>query len=236
MQALTVGAARVRAGSWKGRDDLAYLVPVSPAATLTTSALHRIRQQLRQGGFETIITGAVGPAERDRLRAAGFVEHESLHLLKRNLAALPPRPRRSAGIRRGTAKDRRQIPDLDETAFDDFWRMDTTGLNEALRATPTSRMRVVRDPDLIAYSVVGRARTQGYIQRLAVAPSHQRNGLGQSLVADTLHWLQRQGVTTCWVNTQESNEQAFRFYTRLGFTPADHQLVVMRRPTSDEVD
>ena len=34
MYALTAETARVRAGSWRGRDDLAYLVPLSAAASL----------------------------------------------------------------------------------------------------------------------------------------------------------------------------------------------------------
>ena len=67
MYALTAETARVRAGSWRGRDDLAYLVPLSAAATLTPAALAQIRARLRDDGFDAVVTAAVGPSERDML-------------------------------------------------------------------------------------------------------------------------------------------------------------------------
>ena len=67
------------------------------------------------------------------------------------------------------------------------------------------------------------------LQRLAVHPDRQGEGLGIALVADALHWLRRRSVQTCWVNTQEANAAALSLYTRLGFTPAAHQLTVLRR-------
>ena len=76
MNALTVDSARVRAGSWRGSDDLAYLVPLSGASTLTPSTLERIRAHLRGDGFRSVVTAAVGPSERDMLAADGFTEHE----------------------------------------------------------------------------------------------------------------------------------------------------------------
>ena len=62
MNALTVDSARVRAGSWRGSDDLAYLVPLSGDATLSPSTLQRIRAHLREDGFRSVVTAAVGKA------------------------------------------------------------------------------------------------------------------------------------------------------------------------------
>ena len=78
MNALTIDSARVRAGSWRGSDDLAYLVPLSGASTLTPSTLERIRAHLREDGFRSVVTAAAGPSERDMLAADGFTEHEAL--------------------------------------------------------------------------------------------------------------------------------------------------------------
>ncbi|MEO0493914.1 MAG: GNAT family N-acetyltransferase [Actinomycetota bacterium] len=230
MYALTVDSARVRAGSWRGSDDLAYLVPLTSAATLTPSTLERIRARLRDDGFQSVVTAAVGPSERDMLAADGFTEHEALHLLRHDLREpLPSRPGRTRGLRRGHRRDIDAILDVDHQTFETFWRLDRDGLHEAINATPTARLRVIRDPDVVGYAVTGRAGTQGYLQRLAVHPDRQGEGRGIDLVADALHWLRRRDVDTCWVNTQEANAAALALYTKLGFVPAAHRLTVLRR-------
>ncbi len=227
---LTIGAARVRAGSWRGSPDLAYLVPLTGAATLTPSTLADIRTRLRQKGFSSVVTAAVGPTERQMLEADGFAAHELLHLLRHDLRApLPSPPGRNVGIRRGRRRERVEILAVDHRTFDDFWRLDPEGLEEAIQATPVSRLRVVRDSGVIAYAVTGRAGTQGYLQRLAVDPAAQGRGLGSALVSDSLHWLHRRGAGTVWVNTQEANDAALSLYEKTGFRSATHQLTVLRR-------
>ena len=58
----------------------------------------------------------------------------------------------------------------------------TTGLDDAVGATPSARLRVGVDPDgyapVAGYAVTGRAGSRGYLQRLAVDPRCQRRGLG----------------------------------------------------------
>jgi ribosomal protein S18 acetylase RimI-like enzyme len=121
------------------------------------------------------------------------------------------------------------VLELDSRTFDDFWRLDDDGLSDAMDATPVSRMRVIRDPGIVGYAVAGRAATQGFLQRLAVDPSHQGSGLGSALVHDALRWMQRRGATIAWVNTQEANTRALALYEHLGFRPADHHLTVLAR-------
>ena len=230
MYALTVDSARVRAGSWRGSPDLAYLVPLSGASTLTPDALSHIRARLRADGFSEVVTAAVGPSERDVLQADGFAQHEMLHLLRHDLRdPLPPVPAHNRGLRKGRRRDHAAILHDDAATFDPFWQLDLDGLLESIRATPAARLRVARDPDVVGYAVTGRAGNQGYLQRLAVAPHRQGQGLGIDLVADGLHWLRRRGASVCWVNTQEANGAALSLYEKLGFAPAQHQLTVLRR-------
>lgn len=235
LQSFTVDGARFRAGSWRARTDLAYLVPLSPAHTLTAQVLEKARAELGARGFVEIVTAAVAPPEQAALRRDGFVEHEHLHLLKHDLTGLPATPswwrrrRPAVRIERGTHADRPAVLDLDARTFDEFWHLDSDGLDDAMDATPVSRLRVIRDGGVIGYAVAGRAGTQGFLQRLAVDPDRQGEGLGRALVHDALHWMRRRGSTVGWVNTQEANDRALGLYRHLGFVPAEHNLTVMAR-------
>ena len=235
LQSLSIDGARFRTGRWRARGDLAYLVPLSPAHTLTAGALAKARAELRSQGFDKIVTAAVAPPERAAFLRDGFEEREHLHLLHHDLRQLPPvrrrRPwRHGVHIERGNRSDRDAVLDLDSRTFDDFWQLDDEGLTDAMDATPISRLRVVRDPGIVGYAVAGRAGKQGFLQRLAVDPDRQGSGVGSALVHDALHWMRRRGATIAWVNTQEANGRALALYEHLGFRPADHQLTVLARP------
>jgi GNAT superfamily N-acetyltransferase len=234
LQSLTIDGARFRAGRWRARGDLAYLVPLSPAHTLTESALAKARAALDAQGFDEIVTAAVAPPERAAFVKDGFEEREQLHLLRHDLRDLPavsrPWTRRSRPrIERGTNTDRAEVLALDSRTFDEFWQLDEEGLTDAMDATPVSRLRVIRDPHIVGYAVAGRAGTQGFLQRLAVDPERQGDGLGTMLVHDALHWMRRRGATVGWVNTQEANQRALGLYEHLGFRPAEHNLTVLAR-------
>jgi ribosomal protein S18 acetylase RimI-like enzyme len=94
-------------------------------------------------------------------------------------------------------------------------------------------MRVIGEHDsgeVIAYALTGRAGPTGYLQRLAVRPAHQGEGLGRSLAVDCLHWLRRHRAIRVLVNTQATNERAFNLYVSLGFRPDANGLAVLHLP------
>ncbi len=102
-----------------------------------------------------------------------------------------------------------------------------------MAATPVRRLRVAEDgetPGVIAYALTGRAGTSGYLQRLAVTPSHQGRGIGRALALDSLHWLRRHRAERALVNTQVTNDRAFGLYVSLGFVPDPHGLAVLMLP------
>jgi ribosomal protein S18 acetylase RimI-like enzyme len=226
---LTVGNARFRAGGWRGSRDTAYLVPLTGAITLDGEVLARTRAALLADGFKSVVTAAVGPAEQSAFARDGFAVREHLHLLRHDLSSLPAPPPGAPRIRRGSRRDHSEVLRVDGIAFDEFWRLDGDGLDEALKATPTSRLRIVRDRKIHAYAVSGRAGRHGYLQRLAVAPGLQRRGVGTTLVVDTLSWMRRRGVSSVLVNTQNANQRALELYERLGFVRQPDGLTVLER-------
>ena len=132
-------------------------------------------------------------------------------------------------IRRAWRRDRLAVLDIDRRAFDEFWALDSGGLDDAVRATPTSRFRVSTDGDVTGYAITGRAADRGYLQRLAVDPRRHRQGIGTALVADSLRWLKRAGASASIVNTQERNADALRLYLACGYVVEPHGLTVLSR-------
>lgn len=224
----------MRIATWRGDTTTAYLTPTRGRPT--AAAVQRSIEELARSGYRAAFTAALAPADAAPFLDAGFSVHERLHLLRRAVLDPPPLP---AGLqpRRGRRNDRDAILGVDRAAFPPFWRLDAPGLDDALTATPSSRLRVIdrssAEPGLAAYAVTGRAGPRGYLQRLAVDPASQRRGLASALVADALLWLRRWGAKEVLVNTQEHNDPALALYESLGFRVQQEGLAVLRRGTDE---
>jgi len=202
-----------------GAQGLALALTTFPPGASTTAHLHR--------GYETAITAALGPAESRGFIEAGFEVRERLHLLAHDLHDVPPVP--PSELRRGRRADRPAALVVDGRSFDAFWRLDDSGFEEALGATPSSRFRVAsRGDGVVGYAISGRAGSRGFLQRLAIDPGHQRRGLGRTLALDSLRWLKRRGVDRAMVNTQEHNDGALSLYQHLGFRLQPGGLAVLQ--------
>lgn len=184
--------------------------------------------RLQRRGVRRVLTGALQAGELAAFAANGFHEHEHLHLLRHDLRRLPTEP---PGIhtRRARRRDRNKVVAIDARAFDAFWTLDSRGLDDAIRATPSSRFRVTdgHRRAVTGYAVTGRAAGRGYLQRLAIAPDHQRTGIGRALVADALGWLRRGGAREAVVNTQAHNTGALALYRACGFVDEPEGLTVL---------
>ncbi|MEO9223386.1 MAG: GNAT family N-acetyltransferase [Acidimicrobiales bacterium] len=223
------GAAQLRTTAWRGRADVALVVPVPEGPPPDERAVRACCDRLAAQGVTHVLTGALNPDEQHGFLAAGFVEHERLHLLIHDLWALPD-VRTSARLRRARRTDRAEVVAIDRRAFQDFWQLDEAGLLDAVAATPTARFRVgTVGSDLAGYAICGRAGTRGFVQRLAVDPAHRGIGLGAAMVADGLWWLRRHGAQEAMVNTQVGNDRALHLYGSLGFRLQPVGLTVLTR-------
>ncbi|MDQ3643407.1 MAG: GNAT family N-acetyltransferase [Actinomycetota bacterium] len=233
-EVLQWGWERARTGPWRGDGDIAYLAPLAPAGAPSVDFLQRCLETLTARGFTRVVTSALAPAEQRGFLAVGFEEYERLHLLSHDLREVP-RPDKEAAqlLRRGRNADWPAVLAVDASAFTPFWRLDASGLSEAIEATPVTRFRIASprrgSVDVLAYAVTGLSAGQGYLQRLAVHPAHRRTGLGRALGLDGLRWLRRKGVSEAVVNTQLGNEPALALYLSLGFRHEPIQLSVLHR-------
>jgi len=230
----------LRVGPWQGRDRVASVAPVHGGVPCAVADVRRAVGLLQDRGYDSVVTAALAPLDQAAFLTAGFHVHERLHLLARDLPPAPAAPvPPGTALRRAHPVDRRGVLAVDHLAFEPFWRLDETGLADAVHATPSARFRVAvaggpvgagaprtAEP-VLGYSVIGRASHRGYVQRLAVAPDHHRSGLGGALLADGLQWLERRRVRRVMVNTQERNLGALALYERTGFERQPGGLAVL---------
>jgi ribosomal protein S18 acetylase RimI-like enzyme len=228
---LTRGDGRLRVGTWRGDATTAYLTLTRGRPT--AAGLRRSLDDLVGEGYRAALTAALAPSEQEPFLALGFTVHERLHLLTRSVDDLPEVRAGAVALRRARRADRRAILEVDGAAFLPFWHLDEAGLDDAVAATPSARLRVAGRPDdghvVAGYAITGRAGPRGYLQRLAVDPSVQRQGIGAALVADGLRWLRRWGAHEVLVNTQVGNGPALALYEALGFRLQPDGLAVLRR-------
>ncbi|MDQ3569208.1 MAG: GNAT family N-acetyltransferase [Actinomycetota bacterium] len=231
------GREQVRAGPWQGDSRVAYLVPFSSGPTLSVGFVRWAMAELGARGFSRVVTNALAPVDQVAFLGAGFEVQERLHLLSHDLQALPEHRalevrtaggEAATGHRRARPSDHPAVLDLDARAFPAFWRLDAPGLDDALAATPRTRLRVITlGGDVVAYALTGRAGRRGFLQRLAVDPVHRRQGLGRELVLDALEWLRRRRVGRVVVNTPAGNEAGLALYQSLGFRRQQRGLSVL---------
>jgi ribosomal protein S18 acetylase RimI-like enzyme len=223
--------ARLRVAPWRGDASTAHLLPGRSKPTATS--ISRTLDELADSDYRAALTAALPPAEQRLFLDAGFEVHERLHLLVRGIDDIPHLEPAPAELRRGHHGDRPRILAVDAAAFPPFWQLDAAGLEDAVAATPSARLRVAVGSGpprpIIGYAVTGRAGPRGYLQRLAVDPPAQGEGIGAVLVVDGLRWLRRWGAKEVLVNTQEGNAAAVRLYERLGFRLQADGLAVLRR-------
>ncbi|MBV6508354.1 MAG: hypothetical protein JJLCMIEE_01414 [Acidimicrobiales bacterium] len=218
------GRDRFRVGPWHGEAHVAYisLQPESPPPSV--DGVRTCMDHLVERGYTSALTSALNDTEQPAFVRAGFVPHEALYVLAHDLHDVPGEI--THRLRRARRSERHEVISLDNMAFDHFWRLDQVGLDEALAATPVARFRVAVDEAVAGYAITGRAGINGYVQRLAVHPAHQRVGIGRALVVDALDWLRRRGARLALVNTQKTNAAALGLYERLGFVRQPSELTV----------
>lgn len=222
---------RLRAGPWQGDHARAYLAPLGGGPLPDPAVVRRCLDHLTARGYTSVVTAALPPDEQIPFLACGFDVHEELALLCHDLGGLADE--RPAGLRRGTRRDVGRVLTVDNDAFPPFWRLDGAGLREARTATPASRFRVNCGPEVWAYAVSGRSREEGFLQRLAVDPQVQGQGLGRRLTVDALWWMRRRGVLSVLVNTPRTNHGALALYRSVGFSLSPEVLAVLHRPLTD---
>lgn len=79
----------------------------------------------------------------------------------------------------------------------------------------------VEDGQLIGCVMCGHDGRRGYLQHLAVAPSHRRQGIGSALVAGCVSALEGHGILKLHIDVLVDNTAAAAFWARRGWKKRD---------------
>ncbi len=218
---------------WPFEHDVAHLVFYAKAAPPDRAQIQQWLADIAALGYTSVRTGALATNTAELVDQLGFHCVQRLVLLEhtdparvgeRNMRrATPP-------THRLLAAQHRAVSDIDQAAFGTPWGLDTASIVDVCAATPHHRARVAGERlSPAAYMIAGRDGRHGFLQRLAVAPEHQRSGRGRALVIDAMRWLARWHVDRVLVNTHEHNTAAQALYHQLGFTDLAEHLAVFER-------
>lgn len=222
----------------------AVLMPQPGSHTLTGPFIASATGVARQlyGRNIRVASPALTPDECLAFTDAGFQTRTSLHLLVADLRTTAPLASVKtvpAMVQLTTFRPRHEAAVLatDLAAFGAGHEMDALELASAFRATPSSRLRVARvNGDVVGFVLFGRADRRGYLQRLAVHPSAQGQGVGRHLILDGFGWCRLRRVQRVVVNTEHGNKSALHLYTSLGFELSPMELCIMEHKAMTPTD
>jgi GNAT superfamily N-acetyltransferase len=183
---------------------------------------------LRELGIDSVLSPPLPPSARPTWEEAGFGICADLTLMRRQLDRIAPP---SHIVLDGTDLDIPEVLRIDGVAFDEFWRFDRDALEEAMAATPRSALHVVRSVEggLAGFAVTGTGHSVAYLQRLAVDPRWQGQGIGRSLIRTSARWAKRAEARSIMLNTQTENTGAIGLYEAEGFELLTEPLAVLQR-------
>jgi GNAT superfamily N-acetyltransferase len=81
---------------------------------------------------------------------------------------------------------------------------------------------------MVAFNMVHRSGTEGWMGPLAVRPDRQGEGLGSLMVRTGIDWLRSQGATTIGLETMPRTVDNIGFYSRIGLVPGHLTVTLVR--------
>jgi ribosomal protein S18 acetylase RimI-like enzyme len=105
------------------------------------------------------------------------------------------------------------------------WNDPEADFGRALNGPTSAVLGVKQDGELIGTVMVGNDGHRGWVYYLAVAPTHQRVGLGAQLMSAAEEWLRKSGAVKVQLMVRSENEAALGFYDRVGYETSDVKVL-----------
>ena len=186
------------------------------AAVVLKGLYHQAKQYLQQQGVERVFVLVGENWILPVLPDFGFEEYHQVVTLFRQQTALPPEKPHNVSIRQIYTENVDAVLNVDNAAFPTPWQMTRDELYQAVRIASSATL-AVRQGDVVGYQIATRQRTRGHLARLAVHPDHQGSGIAAVLLRHMIETMQKRGMRSISVNTQDSNLISQKLYQRFGF-------------------
>ncbi|HSO08017.1 MAG TPA: GNAT family N-acetyltransferase, partial [Pelomicrobium sp.] len=95
------------------------------------------------------------------------------------------------------------------------------GIARFLARNPDLSLVAHEDGRLVGFVFCGNDGRRGYLHHLVVAPSHRGRGIGRALVERCIAALAAQGIVKVHADVLQENDDALRFWRRVGFGRRD---------------
>ena len=115
-----------------------------------------------------------------------------------------------------------------EQAFPPLWRLETMEMQKALEISPF-KWAILFNGEITGYILADIADGNCHIDRLAISPDHQNEGLGSQLLNLLISECRKQGIQSFSVNTNRKNQDAIDFYRKYNFHIIDENFPVLHR-------
>jgi putative acetyltransferase len=107
------------------------------------------------------------------------------------------------------------------------------GINRFLEHNPGLSFVAVDGEQIVGAALCGHDGRRGYIHHLAVANDYRRQGIGKSLVGRCMYALMRIGIAKCHLFVFDDNQEAIRFWNKVGWTERV-ELMMMSQQIADD--
>jgi ribosomal protein S18 acetylase RimI-like enzyme len=113
------------------------------------------------------------------------------------------------------------------------WNDPRKDIRRKMEVRPDLLLVGLLDGQVVACVMAGYEGHRGWLNYLAVAPEHQRQGLARAIVAEAERLLREAGCPKINLQIRTSNHGVVQFYQRLGYS-TDEVLSMGKRLESDE--
>lgn len=107
------------------------------------------------------------------------------------------------------------------------------GIKRFLERNPGLSFVASDGDQIVGAALCGHDGRRGYIHHLAVVNAYRRQGIGKSLVGRCMYALMRIGIAKCHLFVFDDNQEAIRFWNKVGWTERV-ELMMMSQLLADD--
>jgi len=197
----------------------------APTQTIMQTLWESLTPELVRQGTERVSMLITRDWVEQQVRALGFHYDEDIITLRRIGESLPTSRFSGATLRPASLSDLDEITKIDHDAFIPPWQMARDEIQQALRVAALSVV-ALRNEQIVGYQISTIYRDGAHLARLAVNPQLQGQGIGGTILNDTLRRFFKRGIYSMTVNTQMSNHRSQHLYRHFGFQRNGYDLGV----------